>query len=80
MKGVKKKMKNLNGYAMDLSSKVRVMRLAAQLVNGSDGKECQELVACFVPQLIQLEKQLTGLAAAIDQEEMVTAHIKHNYR
>lgn len=80
MKGVKKKMKNLNGYAMDLSSKVHIMRLAAQLVNGSDGKECQELVASFVPQLIQLEKQLTGLAAAIDQEEMVTAHIKHNYR
>lgn len=78
MKGVKKKMKNLNGYAMDLRSKVHIMRLAAQLVDGSDGKECQELVASLVSQLIQLEKQLTGLAAAIDQEEIVTAPIKHN--
>ena len=73
-------MKNLNGYAINLSSKVHIMRLAAQLVDGSDGKECQELVACFVPQLIQLEKQLTGLAAAIDKEETVTSPIKYNYR
>lgn len=57
-------------HARDIEGTIHIMRLATAHVVGEDGEECQDFIACILPELIRIEKRLSELVTAIDCMEM----------
>ena len=56
--------------ARDIEGTIHIMRLATAHSVGGDKEECQDFIACILPELIRIEKRLSELVTAIDSMEI----------